>query len=168
MTEPTGFARVAALVVAVAVLQAAVVSWLNVAGYVPDLLLVLAVAGGAVGGVDRGPAIGFAAGLFTDLMVTTPMGLWTFVGCAAAAASGALAGSPALRSTGRRALVFASVAAAATLLFVVLARLLDQGALGAIDVFAAALVNGIAAGALSTVSVRAVRWAFGYTVVERV
>jgi rod shape-determining protein MreD len=162
VTDRSNVLRLAGLLVVVAVLQAAVVSWLNVAGYVPDLLLVVAVAAGAVGGVDRGPLIGFAAGLLTDLMVTTPMGMWALVGCIAATASGTLAGSAAMRGAGRRALVFAGVAAGSTLLFVVLARLLDQGALGAIDVFAAALVNGLAAGTLSRTSVRAVRWTFGY------
>lgn len=162
MSDRTDTLRIIALLVGVAILQAAIVSWLNVAGYVPDLLLVVAIAAGAVGGVDRGPLIGFGAGLLTDLMVTTPLGMWALVGCIAATASGTLADTRATRSTGRRAMVFAGLGAGATLLFVVLARLLDQGSLGAIDVFAAAVVNGLAAGLLSRRAIRAVRWAFGY------
>jgi rod shape-determining protein MreD len=160
--DRTNALRLVALLVAVAVFQAAVVSWLNVAGYVPDLLLLMAIAGGAVGGIDRGPLIGFGAGLLADLMVTTPVGMWALVGCLAATASGSLTGTVATRSAGRRALVFASLAAGATLLFVVLARLLDQGDLDALDVFAAALVNGLAAGILSRPAVRSMRWALGY------
>lgn len=44
-------------------------------GVRPDALLLLAVAGGVVGGPERGAVIGFLAGLAADLFVQTPFGL---------------------------------------------------------------------------------------------
>ena len=41
----------------------------------PQVMLLLAVAGGLLGGSERGALIGFAAGLLADLFVHTPLGL---------------------------------------------------------------------------------------------
>ena len=41
----------------------------------PQVMLLLAVAGGLLGGSERGALIGFAAGLLADLFVQTPLGL---------------------------------------------------------------------------------------------
>lgn len=44
-------------------------------GSPPDLLLLLAIAGGMSGGPQRGAVVGFVAGIGLDLMVLTPFGL---------------------------------------------------------------------------------------------
>lgn len=41
----------------------------------PDILLLIAVAGGIVGGPERGAIVGFLAGLVADLFLHTPLGL---------------------------------------------------------------------------------------------
>ncbi|PLS75709.1 MAG: rod shape-determining protein MreD [Actinobacteria bacterium] len=41
----------------------------------PDVLLLIAVAGGIVGGAERGAVIGFVSGMAVDLFVHTPLGL---------------------------------------------------------------------------------------------
>jgi rod shape-determining protein MreD len=161
MTDAAGVVRVALVLVMAALLQAGLVSWLNIGGYVPDLLLVMAIAGGAVLGPDRGALVGFASGLITDLMVTTPFGMWALVGCLCGAVAGSLRESAALRNGPRRALTFAAIGVGATFTFVVLARLTDQADLRPIDVSAAALLIGIVAGALSRPAMRAVAWASG-------
>jgi rod shape-determining protein MreD len=48
---------------------------LGVFGVQGDLMLLVAVAGAAAAGPDRGAAIGFAAGLSYDLLLQTPFGL---------------------------------------------------------------------------------------------
>lgn len=41
----------------------------------PDVLLLIAVAGGIAGGPERGAVVGFAAGIVADLFLHTPLGL---------------------------------------------------------------------------------------------
>jgi rod shape-determining protein MreD len=161
MTDAVGVARVTLVLVVAAVLQAGLVSWLNVGGYVPDLLLLMAIAGGAVLGPDRGALVGFACGLLTDLMVTTPFGMWALVGCLCGAIAGSLRETAALRNGPRRALTFAAIGVGATFTFVVLARLTDQADLRPIDVSAAALLIGLVAAGLSRPAMRLMTWAAG-------
>lgn len=147
------------VVVTSALLQAGIVSWLNVGGYVPDLMLVVAVAAGVVGGVDRGALVGFGAGLCTDLMVTTPFGLWALVGCLTGAAAGYASGTSLVRSPTSRALTFAAACGAGLLAFAVLARLVGQETLGTIDVPLAVVTGAVAAGVLSRVASWVLSWA---------
>ncbi len=67
--------RVPLLLFGTLLLHVTVLSRLGVAGVRPDVLLLLAVAAGLTGGAERGAAVGFAAGLFGDLFVGTPLGL---------------------------------------------------------------------------------------------
>lgn len=48
-------------------------------GVMPDVMVLLAVAGGLTGGPVRGAGMGFAAGLVADLFLTTPFGLSALV-----------------------------------------------------------------------------------------
>jgi rod shape-determining protein MreD len=153
------------VLVTAALLQAGIVSWLNVGGYVPDLLLVVAVAAGVVGGVDRGALIGFGAGLCTDLMVTTPFGLWALVGCLTGAAAGYVSGTSLVRSPTNRAMTFAVAVGAGLLAFAVLARLVGQASLGTIDLPLAVVTGAVAAGILSRIASRVLTWALGPDVV---
>jgi rod shape-determining protein MreD len=161
VSDAVGVARVALVLVVCALLQAGLVSWLNIGGYVPDLLLLMAIAAGAVLGPDRGALVGFACGLMTDLMVTTPFGMWALVGCLCGAVAGSLRETVALRNGARRSLTFAAIGIGATFTFVVLARLTDQADLRPVDVSAAALLIGVVAAALSRPAMRAMAWAAG-------
>lgn len=76
------------LLVAVAlVLQHSLVADMRIGDVRPDLLLLIAVLAGMVGGPERGAVIGFVTGLLVDLFVPTPLGLsaltFTLVGFAA-------------------------------------------------------------------------------------
>jgi len=71
--------RGALLVFGVLVVQAGVVSDLEAFGAFGDLVLLTALAAGAVGGADRGATYGFAAGLAYDLLLDTPFGLSALV-----------------------------------------------------------------------------------------
>lgn len=74
------------------VLQVGLLDGFRIAGRAPEPLLVLAVAGGLVGGSQQGLRFGFAAGLLYDLIAGTPLGLAAFAYALVAAAAGLLAG----------------------------------------------------------------------------
>lgn len=69
-------ARMATVLLMAAVLQYSVLSTIRVAGVAPELLLVVAIAGGIVAGEQRGAVTGFAAGVAMDLIMPgRPFGL---------------------------------------------------------------------------------------------
>lgn len=68
-------ARVSLLVVTVLVLQLTAGAAISVGGVHPDLMVLVAVTAGLVGGPDRGAVVGFASGLLADLFVHAPFGL---------------------------------------------------------------------------------------------
>jgi rod shape-determining protein MreD len=70
------------------VFQRAVCIQFDLGGTTPDVLLVLAIAAGIVGGTERGAIVGFCAGLALDSISVTPFGL----GAVAYMGAGALAG----------------------------------------------------------------------------
>lgn len=80
--------RIPLLFVVVTLLHTTVFPQLRIFGVMPDLMLLLGVAGGLVGGPVRGAALGFAAGLVADLFLTTPFGLSALAYCLAGYAVG--------------------------------------------------------------------------------
>lgn len=69
-----------AAVLAVLVLQTAVLSRVRLAGVVPDAMVLLAVSAAVVGGPAAGAVTGFTAGLGMDLFLpSTPLGLSALV-----------------------------------------------------------------------------------------
>ena len=71
--------RVVLLVAVVLTIQEALLAGLKIRGAHPDLMLLLPIAFGLVGGSERGAAMGFASGLLADLFVGTPFGLSALV-----------------------------------------------------------------------------------------
>jgi rod shape-determining protein MreD len=84
--------RVAALLVLTVVLQVAVFPHIRLAGRVPDLGLVLAVAVAFNHGPEEGAIVGFLAGLGFDLFLATPLGLTALAYALTAYAVGVLQG----------------------------------------------------------------------------
>ena len=64
-----------------AVLERGSFSQLRIDGAAADLLLLMAIAAGMVGGPDDGAVVGFFAGLLLDLLVQAPLGLDALVYC---------------------------------------------------------------------------------------
>jgi len=90
---------------------------LRVDDVAPDLMLLLAVCGGFVGGPDNGAVIGFASGLISDLFLQdTPVGLSALAFCLAGYSVG-WAGANMVRS---RLFMAPALAAAGTMLGVAL------------------------------------------------
>jgi rod shape-determining protein MreD len=63
------------------VIQASVVSQLDLFGAHGDLLILVPVAAGLTLGAERGAIAGFVAGIAVDLLVTTPFGLTALAYC---------------------------------------------------------------------------------------
>jgi rod shape-determining protein MreD len=78
MTHDPRF-RLPIMLLAVLLLQTTLLAQLRIFGVMPDLMLLVAVAGGISAGATRGAALGFAAGMLIDLFLPTPLGLSALV-----------------------------------------------------------------------------------------
>ncbi|MBV8161968.1 MAG: rod shape-determining protein MreD [Acidimicrobiia bacterium] len=74
-------AKVPLVVLLFLVVELTLLDRLRVFGAGPDIMLLLAVVAGIVGGPRIGALIGFAAGIVLDLFLETPMGLSALVFC---------------------------------------------------------------------------------------
>ncbi|MGH9154661.1 MAG: rod shape-determining protein MreD [Acidimicrobiales bacterium] len=151
--------RMALLLGTSLVLQHSLLVYLRVAGVSPDLLLLLAVAGGIVGGRERGAVVGFAAGLAADLLSQTPFGLsslaFGLVGYGVGTLQAAL-----IRLAWWIPLATGMAASAAgVLLYGLLGALMGQSYLLAPELVALAAVVGALNAVLVPVVVRAMAWA---------
>ena len=73
--------RVTLVVLAFVVVQQTLMVDLRVGIVHPDVMILLPIAAGIVGGPSRGATMGFGAGLVADLFLPTPFGLSALVGC---------------------------------------------------------------------------------------
>lgn len=71
--------RVPLVVVTVLLVQLAVLTRVRVFGVMPEVMLLLAIAGGMSGGPTTGAVLGFGSGMALDLFLQTPMGLSALV-----------------------------------------------------------------------------------------
>ncbi len=72
--------RVALVVFAFVAVQQTIVLELRLGNIHPDIMVLLPIVAGIVGGPGRGAAMGFWAGLVSDLFLPTPFGLSALVG----------------------------------------------------------------------------------------
>jgi rod shape-determining protein MreD len=63
------------------VVQETVILDLRIGGVHPDIMVLLPIVAGIIGGPGRGATIGFGTGLVADLFLPTPYGLSALVGC---------------------------------------------------------------------------------------
>jgi rod shape-determining protein MreD len=76
-----GVARSTIVVFVLLALQHTLLDSVRVVGAHPDIMLLLPVSAGYLGGPERGAVFGFAAGLVADLFLPTTFGLSALVGC---------------------------------------------------------------------------------------
>ena len=130
----------------------------RIAGVMPDVMLLLAVAAGLEGGPMYGALIGFGAGMLADLVLSTPLGLsalvFTVVGYAVGVTKGGL-----LRDTWWFPALVAMVASSAGVgLFALAAAVIGETHVLNTHLSTIMLVVGITNGILAPVVVRLVRW----------
>jgi rod shape-determining protein MreD len=152
-------ARTAAVVITALTLQVSFFSTFSYDGARPDLMVLLAVLAGYLGGPERGAIVGFAAGMAFDVVLSTPMGLsalvYTLVGYGVGAATAGMVRSSRLAPIA----VAAGGSAAAMVLYAVIGTVvgeptLEGPPLATIVVYVAA-INA----ALAPLAVRALSWA---------
>ncbi len=141
--------RLALLLILLTVLQTAVFPHLRVAGVVPDLGLVAAVAIAVRYGPETGAIFGFAAGLASDLFLQTPLGLAALAFALTAYLVGAMQNALARPAPWMRPAIAVGAGLVAGLLFVGLGALVGQEQLFAVlslrTIVLAAIYDGVVA-----------------------
>ncbi|MCU1489735.1 MAG: rod shape-determining protein [Acidimicrobiaceae bacterium] len=157
------WSRLALLLIAALVLQVAVVDQVLVAGDHADLMVLLAAAGGLVGGPQRGAVVGFCTGLFADLVLPTPYGLSLLTFVLLGFVAGLVRNSTAGRdSPGSTVLLCVIGGAVGTLGFAVIAALVGQPGMLRQATLAVAIVT-VGGLVLAWPALRAVSWALAGT-----
>jgi rod shape-determining protein MreD len=160
----TGTAAKLAVLLALALtLQHSLMADLRIGDVQPDLLLLVAILAGMVGGPERGALIGFVAGLLVDLFAPTPLGLsalsFSLVGFAA---GGLQAGI--IRSAWWIAPVTGFVGSVAGILFnAVLGAMIGRSHFVRLDV----LLIALGVGAVNAVLAVPVGWALSWAMSVR-
>lgn len=153
--------RVPMLLVGALVVQTAIAPQLAIRGRVIDVMLLLGICAGLVAGPDRGAAIGFAAGIGTDLVVQTPFGMWALVGAVMGWSVGSVYSSYIMGGRLFRQLTVAAGLASGTAMYVLFGRLIGQSFLG--DVALAPIMVTVVVGGmvLSPFVMRITAWSLG-------
>lgn len=158
MTLPA-WARVGLVLFVVLMVQLTVLNEVRVWGVTGSALVVTPVAGGLIGGPERGALVGFVAGLLIDAFLTTPFGLTALVWTIAGYVVGLL-GRNLIRSSPAAVVGLAALAAiASTVAFVLVGYLLGQGHLLDAPIAQIALVGALVAGIAVLAVLPAMRWA---------
>lgn len=148
------------VVIALALLlQTTVVLDLRVAGAAPDVMFLLPIAAGLVGGPVEGATVGFAGGLAADLLLPTPFGLTALVGTLVGFGVGALAGDTVRHVRGFSSLAALVASAVAVMLYAVLGAVLGEEQFLHVDLVAVVAVVALVNTVLAGPSVRVLRWA---------
>lgn len=160
-TAPPGL-RLAIVLVVATILQASVLSHLRIAGVAPDLLLVVAIAGGLVAGETRGALGGFFAGLAIDLITWgRPFGLVVLVYTLVGWGCGRVRTATAFESRLADAMVAAAASVLAAAAYVVGVNVFGDGGSLAGDFAAVAVVTAVWSSLLVLPLTVVARWVWG-------
>jgi len=152
-------ARSTIVVFVVLAVQQTLLDSVRVAGAHPDIMLLLPISAGFVGGPERGAVFGFCSGLVADLFLPTTFGLSALVGCLLGYGVG-LATTGLLRSSWWLApIVAAAATAAGVVAYAILGALLGEPQQLTIFLVPALSVVTPAAAVLAVPVLRFVAWA---------
>jgi rod shape-determining protein MreD len=151
-------ARVTLVVFAFVVVQQTLMLDLRVGSIHPDVMVLLPILAGVVGGPSRGASMGFGAGLVADLFLPTPFGLSALVGCLVGFGVGV-----ATLALDRTAWWLAPMAAlggsaAYELMYASLGAVLGQPQMLHVDLLRVVLVVSVTNGILALPAMRMVSW----------
>ncbi len=159
MTSRVAF-RVGLVVLAFALVQQTLMLDLRLGGVHPDIMILLPIVAGLVGGPARGASMGFASGLVADLFLPTPFGLSalvaTMIGFAVGTATLALDRTslwlPVVSALGGSALY--------EVIYAVFGSLLGQPQMLHVDLLRIVVVVSVTNAVLAIPATRLVTWAF--------
>lgn len=152
--------RLPIMLVASLLLQTTLLAQVRIFGVMPDLMLLVAVAGGITAGATRGAALGFASGMLIDLFLPTPLGLsalvFTLVGYGVGVANAGV-----LRSAWYIPMLTAGGASVAGVtLYALIGSVLGERMIDG-HLITIALVVGLSNAVLAPVAVKFVDWSLG-------
>src|SRR5437588_6942578 len=151
-------AKVPLMLLLFLVVELTVLDRLHVFGAGPDVMLLLAVVAGIVGGPRVGALFGFAAGILLDLFLETPMGLSALVFCLVGYAVGNIQGGV-LRAAWWIPVVTTLVASVlGELVYALVATVVGQPHLVTTHLLVVAAVVGIFNALAAPFALRLVRW----------
>src|SRR5438132_9343984 len=151
-------AKVPLILLLFLVIELTVLARLRVFGAGPDVMLLLAVVAGIVGGPRAGALFGFAAGIILDLFLETPMGLSALVFCLVGYAVGNIQGGV-LRAAWWIPVVTTLVASVVgELVYALVATVVGQPHLVTTHLLVVAAVVGIFNALAAPFALRLVRW----------
>ena len=141
-------------------LQTTLLNRVRIFGVMPDLMLLVAVAGGITAGAIRGAALGFTSGMLIDLFLPTPLGLsalvFTLVGYGVGVANTGV-----LRSAWYiPVLTAAGAGVAGVTLYALIGSVLGEQMVDG-HLVTIAIVVGLSNAVLAPVAVRFVSWSLG-------
>ena len=139
-------------------LHLTVLDHLRVGGAAPDIMLLLAIAGGVVGGPQLGALLGFAAGLTLDLFLETPLGLSALVFCLVGYAVGNVQGGVLRASWWIPVVTALAASVAGELVYALVATVVGQPHLVTLHLLVIAAVVGVFNAIAAPVALRLVRW----------
>ena len=157
----TGLVRTALVLAFALFLQVAVLPWLTIAGAQFDVMILVGIAAGLVGGPERGARVGFVSGLLWDLVVSGPLGLSALAYCLAGYFVGSAQRSV-VGPTWWAPIPSAALAAgAATIFYAVVGTVLGDGSWIDSETITVALVVALGAALLVLPAMRILAWTEG-------
>ena len=151
--------RVGLVILLFVLVQQTLILDLRIGGIHPDIMILLPIVAGVVGGPSRGASMGFVAGVVADLFLPTPFGLSALVGTLIGFAVGAA--TLALDRSSFWLPVVAALAGSALyeVIYAVLGSVLGQPQMLHADLLRIVAVVSIANGVLAIPALRLVTWA---------
>jgi rod shape-determining protein MreD len=151
--------RVPLVVVTALVVHLSLLTRVHVAGVMPDLMLLLAIAGGITGGAVPGAVLGFVSGMVVDVFLETPLGLSGLVFSVVGYSVG-VAQTGILRSSWWIPMLTAFVASAAgAMLFALAGAVVGATPIDTRHLLVVVAVVGLTNALLAPLAVRLVAWA---------
>jgi rod shape-determining protein MreD len=161
-------ARISLVVVLFVTVQQTLMLDLRVGGVHPDVMVLLPIVAGIIGGPGRGASMGFGAGLVADLFLPTPFGLSALVGCLIGFGVGVT--TLALDRTAWWLPPFAALAGSALyeMIYAVLGSVLGQPQMLHVDLLRIVVVVSVVNALLALPALRVVDWAMTAASIEGV
>jgi rod shape-determining protein MreD len=151
-------AKVPLLILLFLIVHTSVLDRVHIAGVQPDVMLLLAVAGGIVGGSKLGALLGFASGLTVDLFLQTPLGLSALVFCLVGYGVGNVQAGVLRASWWIPVLTTVAASVAGELAYALVATVVGQPHLVNLHLLQVAGIVGLTNGVLAPIALRLVGW----------